>query len=45
MPVVVKSVEVVKLPFSTEYPEIVRVPSVDCTGFPKEVKVIVRIVG
>lgn len=44
MPVVVTSVESVKLPLSTEYqyPETVKVPSVDCTESPKEVMVIVR---
>lgn len=44
MPVVVKYVELVKLPYSTEYPEAMRVASVDCTESPKEVKVTVRIV-
>lgn len=40
---VVKSVEIVKLPYSTGYPETMKVPSVDCTESPKEVAVIVRV--
>lgn len=45
MPVVVKSVEIAKLPSNTGYPETVKVPSVDSTESPKKVAVIVRVVA
>lgn len=44
MPVVVRSVEVAKLPYNTGCDETVQVPSVDCTEVPKEVAVTVRVV-
>lgn len=44
MPVVVSVVKVAKLPSNTVYDETAMVPSVDCTEFPREVAVNVRVV-
>lgn len=44
MPVVVSVVKVAKLPSNTPgCDETVQIPSVDCTGFPNEVAVTVRV--